>query len=113
MPGADARPWHAARIFGGHGSRARSRTPPVDATGPATMAQVSVRVLRADDRVAVPWRNDGGRTREIAVGGADEEQFDWRVSLADIDRDGPFSGYPGYSRVISVVEGDGVELTVD
>jgi len=77
------------------------------------MAHVSVRVLRADDRVAVPWRNGGGRTREIAVGGADHDEFDWRVSLADIDRDGPFSGYSGYSRVISIVEGDGVELTVD
>lgn len=52
---------------------------------------------------AVPWRNGGGVTRELdaASGGAP----DWRLSLADIDRDGPFSVLAGVDRVFAPVEG--------
>jgi uncharacterized protein len=67
--------------------------------------------VRADDIAAQDWKNGGGRTRELAVdAGAD---WRWRVSLAEIDRDGPFSAYPGVERWFAVVDGAGVELTLD
>lgn len=56
-----------------------------------------------------PWRNAGGTTRELLTrpAGAD---WQWRLSVADIGTDGPFSAYPGVARWFAVLEGDGVEL---
>ena len=39
--------------------------------------------------------------------------FDWRVSLADVTADGPFSAFPGIDRTLTVVEGAGMDLVVD
>ncbi|MFJ9416161.1 HutD family protein [Streptomyces sp. NPDC101227] len=73
------------------------------------------RVLRASERVASPWSNGGGVTREIAAHppGAGWDAFAWRVSLADVTRDGPYSPLPGIRRILTVVDGGGLELTVD
>ncbi|MGW5421731.1 HutD/Ves family protein [Streptomyces sp. NPDC003943] len=73
------------------------------------------RLLRAHDRPATPWRNGGGVTREVAAGPAEAglDDFVWRVSLADVATGGPFSAFPGVDRVITVVDGPGMELTVD
>ncbi|MFD3945262.1 HutD family protein [Streptomyces sp. NPDC058579] len=57
------------------------------------------------------WRNGGGATREIAAWPAGTEEFGWRVSVADIDRDGPFSAFPGIDRTLTLLTGDGVRLT--
>lgn len=43
----------------------------------------------------------------------DHDEWDWRVSIADVVHDGPFSMLPGVDRVIAVVEGEGMVLTVD
>jgi environmental stress-induced protein Ves len=55
------------------------------------------------------WVNGGGETRELASvpapAGARSPAFDWRLSLAGIDRDGPFSPLPGVQRVFALVEG--------
>ncbi|MCZ0993430.1 HutD family protein [Streptomyces noursei] len=55
-----------------------------------------MRILRADGRAAVPWRNGGGLTREVAAHppGAGWDAFAWRVSLAEVTRDGPYSRCP-------------------
>ena len=69
------------------------------------------------DLPAQPWRNGAGVTRLIASGRAgpgvananapaDGEEFDWRLSLADIREDGPFSVFPGIDRC-AVLLGDG------
>jgi environmental stress-induced protein Ves len=73
-----------------------------------------MRVLRAADRTAVPWKNGGGVTREIAASpeGAPMDDFDWRVSLAEVGADGPFSAFPGVDRTLTVVEGAGMDLMV-
>ncbi|RSS57269.1 HutD family protein [Streptomyces sp. WAC01280] len=57
------------------------------------------------------WRNGGGATREIVSGPAGGEEFAWRASIADIDRDGPFSAFPGIDRTLTLLSGDGVRLT--
>jgi environmental stress-induced protein Ves len=73
-----------------------------------------IRYLSAAERVAVPWKNGGGVTREIAVSpeGAGMDDFEWRVSLADVGADGPFSAFPGVDRILTVVEGAGMDLAV-
>ncbi|MFC8260264.1 HutD family protein [Streptomyces sp. NPDC057291] len=75
---------------------------------------MTLRVLRAADRTAAPWKNGGGVTREIAAcpEGAPLDDFDWRVSLADVSADGPFSSFPGVDRTLTVVEGAGMDLMV-
>jgi len=70
------------------------------------------RLVEADRIPPQPWRNGGGATRELY---AWPPQGDWRlrVSLADIERDGPFSAFPGVRRHFAVLEGAGVELQFD
>jgi uncharacterized protein len=72
----------------------------------------------AADRVVTPWKNGGGVTREVAaargsgtVGSLSD--FLWRISLADIAAAGPFSVFDGYGRVITLVRGAGMVLTID
>ena len=62
---------------------------------------------------AMAWKNGGGVTREIVrePAGASLEDFDWRVSVADIAAAGPFSRFVGIDRHLLLLEGDGVHLT--
>jgi environmental stress-induced protein Ves len=61
---------------------------------------------------SAPWKNGGGSTTEIAISpaGAGLDDFEWRVSLATISQDGPFSTFPGIDRSLALVDGDGVLL---
>ncbi len=61
---------------------------------------------------SAPWKNGGGSTTEIAIApaGAHLDDFEWRVSLATIAQDGPFSAFPGIDRSLALVDGDGVLL---
>lgn len=62
-----------------------------------------------------PWKNGAGVTREIAVGpsGAGSAAFDWRISLAEVERDAPFSAFPGIARCIVLLRGAGMRLRSD
>jgi uncharacterized protein len=66
-----------------------------------------VRILRAADRLATPWKNGLGVTREIAVHppGAGLDDFDWRISMATVGAGGPFSIFPGIDRTLAVLKG--------
>lgn len=68
---------------------------------------MSPTILRAADRVASPWKNGGGVTREIAVepAGVGMDDFDWRISMAEVHEAGPFSTFPGVDRNLSVIDG--------
>jgi environmental stress-induced protein Ves len=59
---------------------------------------------------SMPWRNGRGSTLEIARQPAKGNNFAWRLSLADIDRDGEFSAYPGYRRALVLVAGNALRL---
>lgn len=61
------------------------------------------------DYTQMPWKNGGGRTTELIREGPSEE-FTWRLSLAEIAVDGPFSSFPGMQRIITVIQGAGVYL---
>ncbi|OYO30987.1 HutD family protein [Janthinobacterium sp. PC23-8] len=64
---------------------------------------------------AAPWKNGGGSTAQIAIFPPDAslDNFDWRISLATITADGPFSSFPGIDRSLLLVEGDKLQLTLD
>lgn len=70
------------------------------------------RLLTPSDYRPMPWKNGAGRTLEIAACpvGAAFDQFLWRVSIADVERDGPFSRFPGIDRTIVLLEGAGMRL---
>ncbi|HVV66414.1 MAG TPA: HutD family protein [Rhizomicrobium sp.] len=63
--------------------------------------------LPAAERRAVPWKNGGGTTRVVAVHPktAGLEDFDWRVSIAEIEKPGPFSRFEGIDRALLVLSG--------
>jgi environmental stress-induced protein Ves len=69
-------------------------------------------IVRVPDLAAKKWRNGAGQTRELDVfpeeGGY--EDFIWRVSIADVERDGPFSAYPGIDRTLVLLDGAGMSL---
>lgn len=58
------------------------------------------------------WKNGAGLTREVAVApcGAGSGDFDWRISVAEIAADGPFSVFAGVDRCIVLLQGRGMSL---
>lgn len=74
-----------------------------------------ISVLKAQAHRRMPWKNGGGVTVEIAIHpeGASVDDFDWRVSMATVASDGPFSIFSGIDRTLSVLEGDGIALDVE
>ncbi|MEV7979638.1 HutD family protein [Streptomyces sp. NPDC086519] len=66
----------------------------------------------APSRVApTPWRNGAGTTRELATGTDASGRVLWRLSVADLDRDAPFSTFPGLDRLFVAL--GPLRLTVD
>jgi environmental stress-induced protein Ves len=63
----------------------------------------------------MPWKNGGGVTTEIAVfpAGAGLDDFEWRLSMANVASDGPFSSFAGVDRTLAVLEGEGIVLAVE
>lgn len=76
------------------------------------MANTSTRRIRTSNIAAMPWKNGGGVTRELATGGAEApgSMWGWRVSLAEVAENGPFSSFPGIDRIIAVIGGPGMDL---
>jgi environmental stress-induced protein Ves len=68
--------------------------------------------IRANEYREQPWKNSGGLTREIAAAFSGERAL-WRLSLATIEHDGPFSEFRGYDRTIVAIDGGVVELEVE
>ena len=57
----------------------------------------------------MPWKNGGGVTRML-LSQDGPKGVAWRLSLADIQTDGPFSTFPGLQRILTIVAGDGIVL---
>lgn len=67
------------------------------------------RITPAEHR-RMPWKNGGGVTTEILLEPGDGDRFRYRVSIADVATDGPFSTFEGYDRHIFLLEGAGMTL---
>lgn len=63
------------------------------------------------------WKNGAGWTSEILkVHDSDERDTNdwaWRLSIAEIDADAPFSAFPGIDRELVLLSGNGVRLRFD
>ena len=68
-----------------------------------------MRHLSPADYKKMPWKNGGGITYEIASE-ADAQGLLWRLSLADVTGDGPYSLFGGLQRILTVVTGAGTRL---
>jgi environmental stress-induced protein Ves len=82
-------------------------------------------IIRYAELKAIPWRNGGGVTRELArhprtppaqaslQTAAPDDAWDWRVSIAEVSKAGAFSTFAGMDRVLTVVDGELLLLSVD
>jgi environmental stress-induced protein Ves len=83
-------------------------------------------IIRYAELKPQPWRNGGGVTREVAGGHAaaaetpttpggpaQDAAWDWRVSIAEVSNAGAFSPFPGMERVLTVIDGELLLLSVD
>jgi len=74
-----------------------------------------MRLIRATDYTCRPWKNGGGVTFEIATDpvGADMDNFNWRLFMAEVDRAEPFSQLTEIDRILFAIAGNGMKLSVE
>lgn len=70
------------------------------------------RVIPANEYQRVRWRNQLGWTREI-FRQPDDDCWNWRLSIAEIERDAAFSSFPGIERELVLLSGNGLRLRFD
>ena len=68
-----------------------------------------MRHLTVADYRVMPWANGRGVTTELIRVDRDGA-LDWRLSMAQVVEDGPFSRLPGIERNLTVIEGPGFDL---
>ncbi|MEX0969332.1 MAG: HutD family protein [Paracoccaceae bacterium] len=66
-----------------------------------------MQIIHPEDYTTMPWRNGGGVTHEIF---ADASPYTWRLSMAEVAQNGPFSPFPGLARILTVIDGAGIAL---
>jgi environmental stress-induced protein Ves len=69
-------------------------------------------VIPANEYRRERWRNQFGWTREIHKA-PDGDDWHWRLSIAEIERDAPFSSFPGVDRELVLLSGNGLRLRFD
>ena len=72
------------------------------------------RVIPANEYRRERWRNGFGWTREIHAERPEPSgDWSWRLSIAEIERDAPFSAFPGVDRELVLLHGNGLRLRFD
>ncbi len=74
---------------------------------------MNVTLIPANEYRRERWKNGLGWTREIVRWPAGSEQWDWRVSIADIEHDAEFSAFPGVERELVLLAGEGMRLHIE
>jgi environmental stress-induced protein Ves len=70
-----------------------------------------MRIIRKTDLREGRWRNGLGVSWDIATdGNAGADDFGWRLAIARIDSDVPFSHYPQVDRIFTLIDGQGLDL---
>ncbi len=74
----------------------------------------NIRIIRYEECESSLWKNGGGSTKQLLIWpkGADLSNFDFRISIATISSDGPFSLFHGIGRQLCILEGEGVKLHI-
>ena len=61
----------------------------------------------------MPWANGRGTSHEIASDRNEAGEWTWRLAMAPVNEDGPFSRIECVNRSLAVVDGAGMLLSVD
>jgi uncharacterized protein len=69
-----------------------------------------IRHLTPADYTTMPWANGRGQTVELIRQNAPDGGLLWRLSMASVVEDGPFSIFPGVERNLTVISGPGFDL---
>lgn len=70
-----------------------------------------MRLIAPSDFTTTRWKNGKGVTTELAISEAGTlADFDWRISMATVVEDGPFSDFSGFARCLVLLDGAGVQL---
>lgn len=91
------------------------------------MAETGSRVVPANEYRRVRWKNGMGWTREISREYAhpaqkpahpcadfpNDDDWNWRLSIAEIEQDAAFSAFPGVDRELVLLRGNGLRLRFD
>jgi environmental stress-induced protein Ves len=75
-----------------------------------------MRTQRFADHKAMPWANGLGTSYEILKRewpGNEQHPWLYRIAMAPVKTDGPFSSLPGVDRQLCVLKGAGFQLTID
>ena len=73
-----------------------------------------IKQIHASEFKEMPWRNGKGITTELyRIPAEDPAQFNFRLSVARISQDAPFSIFPEIDRHMLILEGKGVMLIQD
>lgn len=70
------------------------------------------RLVPLDEIVPRPWKNGGGVTREL-IAWPDADAWVWRISVAEVASNGPFSRFDGVRRWLAILRGVGVRLSFE
>lgn len=68
-----------------------------------------MKIFKFSDLEARPWKNGGGVTREL-LRRDEADKTIWRLSIADVESEGPFSAFNGMMRTLTVIDGKGMRL---
>ncbi|WP_337878549.1 HutD family protein [Rheinheimera sp.] len=68
-----------------------------------------IQLIKPEHWLTQAWQNGGGITHQL-LRQDDEQGLLWRMSIAEVASDGPFSAFPGIDRIILLLQGKGVRL---
>ncbi|ORY41711.1 hypothetical protein BCR33DRAFT_852199 [Rhizoclosmatium globosum] len=76
---------------------------------------MSVQVVPSSAFITMPWANGQGQTCQLfkLVHPLKPDQFALRLSVATVSQGSPFSSFVGIDRQLSLLEGDGMVLTME
>lgn len=69
-----------------------------------------IQLIPANEYQRTRWKNGLGWTREITRYPAGAENWQWRLSIAEVDKDGPFSAFENIDRELILLHGEGMCL---
>jgi environmental stress-induced protein Ves len=74
---------------------------------------MKIRLIPANEYRRERWKNGLGWTREVLRHPDGADEWDWRLSIAEVDKDGGFSAFPGCDRELVLLSGEGMRLLFD
>ncbi|MCE9686743.1 HutD family protein [Shewanella sp. AS16] len=72
-------------------------------------------IIRFNQCQSTQWKNGGGTTTQLIIAppGAGLDNFDYRVSMARVNSDTPFSQFEAIDRQLLILEGEGLALEIE